>query len=546
MIGQSAAVLAIPWLAGDLLQAFTAGATFSIGWISLALVGLFAAQAILSILRSFVLAQVSQDFVATLRNTVYQHVQDLPIGFHLQRQRGDVMSLLLYETERLANFITGPLLSFLPQLLTLIGALILMMRLDLIMSIPIALGVPTAIIVSKLLGRKFRSVAKDWQNAYRKLIGQVESNLSMLPMIKSFVRERKTLERYALQVDELRRLGIQMARRQAVVSPVMQFAAAAAVIFFLWISASRLQAGEVQTNEFVSFLLYAALLTRPMASLSNLWGQTQLAKGALERLQQSLSLPTEPFGIGKVPETIKGRIVFEKVSFSHDGRKPSLKGVNLEILTGETVALTGENGAGKSTLIELLMRLHTPDSGHILVDGLDIQGLDLRALRAAIGLVPQRAYLFDGTARENILFGNPAATQDDMERAADAAQAARFIGDLSEGYDTIIGDKGVKLSGGERQRIALARALIKDPPILILDEPTAMFDMAGEVAFVKSVHETFAKRTVILITHRPESLKLVDRVVVLENGSISQDYHPISNEHENHSESRANPRGQRA
>lgn len=524
MMGQSAALLAMPWLAGELSQQFFSGVTVDVGWLALGLVVLFAVQAAFQILRSFVLADVSQSIVADLRKTVYRHVQNLPMDFHLERQRGDVMSLVIFEVEQLSNFITGPVLSFLPQSLTLLGALVLMISLDPVMSLPIALGIPTAVILAKLLGRQFRSVATEWRNAYKNLVGQVESNLSMLPMIKSFVREPEALERHAAQVDELRYYGIKMARRQAVISPVMQFAAATAVVGFLWISGNRMQAGTAQAGELVSFLLYAVLLTRPVAALANLWGQTQTARGSLERLGRALALTPEPFLEGKVPDSVTGDIVFQRVSFSYGGGGETLNGVNLHIPVGQTVALTGENGAGKTTLVELMMRLHKPTVGRILLDGLDIQRLQMNAVRGAIGLVPQRGYLFDGTVRQNILFGNPDASQGEIERAAETAQAAGFIEALADGYNTMIGDKGVKLSGGERQRLALARALIKDPPILILDEPTAMFDPAGELAFVNAAHETLENRTVILITHRPASLALVDRVVVLGNGCVTSDY----------------------
>ena len=520
MMGQSATLLAMPWLAGKLSGEFLSKVSVDVGWLAMALVGLFAAQLTFQIIRSFVLTQVSQSIVADLRKIVYQHVQDLPFGFHLKRQRGEIISLVTLETERLGNFINGPLLSFLPQVLTLIGALVLMIRLDPLMAIPIAFGVPTAAVLAKLLGGKFRSTSNDWRSAYTRMFGQVESNFSMLPMIKSFAQEREALERYAKQVDELCHVGIRMARQQAIVSPVMQFGAATAVVCFLWINLGRLQSGTVQTAELVSFLLYAVLLTRPVAALANLWGQTQAAQGSLERLQQVLALATEPLLVGKVPKTVDGDIVFDGVTFSYDDREPSLKGLDLRIPAGETVAITGENGAGKTTLVELLMRFHSPQEGRIFLDGADIQDLQLKALRSAIGFVPQRAYLFDGTVRQNILFGSPGASREKLERAAETAQATGFISALPNGYDTIIGDKGVKLSGGERQRLALARALIKDPPILILDEPTAMFDPKGERSFVEDARDALGGRTVILITHRPASLALADRIVTLGAGRI--------------------------
>jgi len=523
MVGQSAALLAMPWLIGYLSEAFIFDVDLEIGWIAAALIFLFALQAVFQVARSFMLTGVAQNIIADLRKSVYAHVQDLPMGFHLQRQRGDLISVVTYETERLSNFLTGPALSVAPQLITLVGAMVLMVSLDAALAIPIALAIPLGVLFAKLFGRSFRDVAREWREAYVQLVSTVESNLAILPAIKSFVREPESVAIYDGHVDRLRSLSILMARRQALLSPIVLFVAATAVVLLLWASKSRVDAGAINTREFISFLLYAALLTRPVSGLANLWGQYQTAVGSLERLDGILRLERERFEDGALLPQVAGDIVFQDVSFAHVAREPVLRHFNLHIPAGQTVALTGENGAGKTTVVELLMRFHAPDAGRILLDGQDIAELQLRTLRSAIGLVPQRAHLFDGTVRDNILFGKPGASEAELIHAAEQAQAAGFIGALPDGYDTFIGDKGVKLSGGERQRIGLARALIKDPPILVLDEPTAMFDPDGEAAFVSSVHETLASRTVILITHRPASLALVDRVIVLGKGGVLSD-----------------------
>jgi ATP-binding cassette, subfamily B, bacterial len=523
MLGQSAAVLAMPWLFGYLSEAIFTDIDFEIGWIALALIVLFALQASFQIIRSFMLTDISERIISDLRILTYAHVQSLPMSFHLQRRRGDLISAVTYETERLSGFLLGPALGFLPQLMTLVGALSLMVHFDPVLAIPIAMAIPVMALSAKLLGRRFRSVSAEYTHTLVQVLNTLESNLSMLPAIKSFVREPEVLEYYRRRVNELKQISTKMAKRQALLSPLVLFVTASGIVLVLWTSHSRLSAGYLGVREFVSFLLYAALLTRPVGQMANLWGQYQLAMGALENLNVILATEPEPHMAGEVPDAVAGDIEFKRVSFAHAAREPVFRDLNLRIPAGQTIALTGENGAGKTTLIELLLRFHEPQGGSVLLDGVDVEHLQLRALRNAIGVVPQIAYLFEGTVRENILFGNPEADDTAINVAVERAQATELVRKLPKGLQTMIGDKGVKLSGGERQRLALARALIKDPPILVLDEPTAMFDPSGEAAFVDAAHAIFADKTVIIITHRPASLALVDRVVVLGEGGVVKD-----------------------
>ena len=522
MLLQSGAVLLVPWMGGLLATSVLTQTELSVGTISVGLLVVFALKSVLQIVQGVVLSATSERILARLRIKLYNHVQTLPIRFFQTRRQGDLLALLTYEIERLSDFITGTLLSVLPLLLTVIGALFLMLRIDALLAIPVALCVPAFFVVMKVFGRRLRPLAGDVREAYASSVAIAEENLSMLPAIKSFTREGLESERHANQIEAVRGLSTQMAWIQAFLGPVMQFIAAAAIVILLWVASDRVISGDLGAGELVTFLLYTALLTQPVAGLANVWGQTQMARGTLARLADVFRETPEPFAGGINPESVDGAISFEGVGFAHIDRAPALHDVHLDIRAGETIALTGENGAGKTTLVDLLLRLYQLDSGRILLDGVDVETLNLESLRGQIGVVPQNALLFDGTVRDNILYGNPDATADDLILAAGRAQAARFIEDLPLGYDTVIGDKGVRLSGGQRQRIALARALIKDPAILILDEPTAMFDPKGEHSFVAEVREALAGRTVILITHRPASLALADRVVILKDGRIVQ------------------------
>lgn len=521
---ESAAALSVPALGGLFAQQVLSGTPGRPAAILLlALLGLFALQGALKFANSFLLGRTSAHILADLRIRVYDHLQALPLKFHHQRRQGDLIALITYEVDRLAGFITGTLVAIVPLLVTVVGAVVLMSRIDMLLALGVSLLVPAFYLVMKILGRRLRPLAQQIQAADATALAIADENIGMLPAIKTFTREALESHRYSRQVGEIRHLSVAQQRIHAALEPAIQFITAAAVLLLLWFASARMGHGEMSPAELVSFLLYAALLTRPVASLASVYGQTQVARGTLARLQDVLTEPPEPVlqAAHAVPR-FRGAIEFRDVHFAYADRPPTLAGLNLDIAAGETVALTGENGAGKSTIAHLLLRLHEPTAGQISIDGIDIASCSLHGLRSQIGIVPQHVLLFNGTIGDNIGFGRPDADSRDIERAARAAQAHAFISDLPQGYDTMIGDHGVRLSGGQRQRIALARALLKDPPILILDEATSMFDPEAEKSFIEECHDSLRGRTVILITHRPASLALADRVFRVQNGIATQ------------------------
>jgi ATP-binding cassette subfamily B protein len=530
MLGESAIALANPWIAGRLtervIQPPASAEAGPLGLMDLMALWalLLAVQSGLSFGNRYLLGSTGETMLANLRTRLYDHLQSLPLSYFHAKRRGEVLALLGNDAAHISDFVTGTLVGLLPLLISFTGAFYFLFRI----SPPIAgmagVLVPLFFLAMKLIGRRIRPLSSEWVRTHADMFATLEENIGMLPAIKSFTREAHESDRF--QRDNLKLLRI--AKRQllveSILSPAVNLLAGIGLLLLLYLGTLQVQSGTLQASDLVSILLYGMLLTRPMSGLAGVYGSVQTARGAAERLLDALAVQPEPNDAGRpLLAPVSGHIRLEKVRFAYPGRPQVLAGIDLEIAAGETIAITGENGSGKSTIVHLLMRFADPDDGRILVDGTDIRDLSIASLRGQIGLVAQHVLLLNGTVRENIAYGRPDADPSEIESAAKSAQADAFIRRLPQGYDTLIGDQGIRLSGGQRQRIALARALLKDPPILIFDEATAMFDPEGELAFLDQCRSVLAQLTVILITHRPASLALADRVLAMDKGRIRSD-----------------------
>ena len=521
-IASSLLTLAVPWLAGTMLGSMFSSTRPSAGLIPL-LLALLAATSLVNFASACVAGATGATILADLRLRIYRHLQSLPIAFHENSRQGDTLALMTYELARLSSFLTGTLANTPAQFMTVVGAVVIMARLDGRLALLVPLLVPGFYLTLKVVGRHLRTIAEAIQQAEAEVVAVAEENLEMLPAIKAFAREERETARYAAVVEGAMRLAVRENRIFAALQPTIGFITAAAAILLLYAAGQNVKSGSMSPAELFSFLFYTALLTRPAATLANLYGQIQSARGTMARLQGVLRHEIEHgFDSGEKLGSVEGAIAFEHVGFAYPDRGNALRDVSLSILPGEIVAITGANGAGKTTLIHLLLRLYQPLTGKILLDGHDIARFRVQDLRSKIGLVSQRTFLFNGTIRENIAFGLDGASAAAIERAAKLSQAWDFIGALPRGLDTRIGDHGVRLSGGQRQRIALARALVTNPPILVLDEATSMYDLDGEDAFIEACATALAGRTVILITHRPASLAMATRILQLRDGGIRE------------------------
>lgn len=524
MLAVSVSTLAIPALLGRVAGDIVVQKSVDTTWLIGSLLAVLVVIALLNFWYTSFGGETSALLLADLRLKMYSHLQRLPIGFHESHRQGDTLALMTEEVARFSDFLTGTLVSVAPLLLTAGGSVILMFRIDPTLGLIVPILGPALFLIVKIVGRRLQGLARSLQQARADLVQISLESLEMLPAIKMFATEDYEISRYKAKSDQTTRLFFQENRIYAVMDPLIGLVAASVAVLLVVFAGRNVHSGSMSPTQLFSFLFYAALLTRPLASLSHVYGEIRTARGTLARMQAVLSLPPEP-GLNAplnmaVPH---GEIEFAGVAFAFPGRERIFSDLNLTIRAGETVALTGTNGVGKSTIVALLLRMYELEAGSITIDGRDIADIDVRDLRKHIGVVSQRVFLFGGTIGENIAYGLEGASFAQIEDAARLAHAYQFISALPDGFDTKIGDHGVLLSGGQRQRIALARAFLKNPPILVLDEANAMFDLEGELAFVEHCADALEDRTVILISHRPASLALADRIFCLEAGRAHEE-----------------------
>jgi ATP-binding cassette subfamily B protein len=519
LIIESLFSLANPWMAGQLtiLALGSVGSFFnSINGLLLAWLGLMAATGLVGFASVYLVGSTGEEMASNLRSRVHEHMQILPMSYFQQQRPGDLLTLLSNDSEIISDFVTTTLVQLLPLLTTFVGAFVIMVYLDPVIALMAAVLMPAYFLAMKILGRNIRPISAAWNESWSNLMSLVQENLGLFPAIKAFSREPHEVDRFESRNAELLKWSKKRIYIQALLSPAINLLAGAGLLLLLWIGFKHIQNGQLATADLVSLLLYAAMLTRPVSGLANVYGQVQRTRGAAERLLEFFSEQAEPLYDNKPPlRQVKGAVDFRDITFAYSGRAAVFTGFNLSIAAGETIALTGPNGAGKSTLAHLLLRFIEPSQGCILIDGTDISEVSLPSLRESVGLVAQNTLLLNGTIAENIAYGRHQASHADLVQAAKAAQAAEFIEQLPNGYDTVIGDQGLRLSGGQRQRLSLARTLLKNPSILILDEATSMFDPSGESSFIEDCREILQRRTVILITHRPASLALANRIIQL-------------------------------
>lgn len=525
----STTLLAFPYVAGklvDVAQGNAEGVFSDINRVAIILIAILAVQSVFSFFRVYLFAQVSERAMADMRVGLYSKLMELPMTFYDKKRIGEIVSRITSDIALLQDTFSVTLAEFIRQISTLIIGSIVIFYLTPELALFMLATFPILVIAAMFFGRFIRKLSKKTQDELASANIVVEETLQSINVVKAFTSELIEVMRYKKSMGKVIKVALKSATYRGAFISFIIFAMFGGIVAVMWYGANLVQTEEILVGELISFVLYTTFIGGSIAGLGDLYGQIQKAIGSSERVMEILDEEGEQNISTQNNDDIalEGNIEFRAVDFSYPTRKDVkvLKGLSFEVKAGEKIALVGHSGAGKSTIIQLLLRFYGVDSGQIIVDNKEISKYSLSAYRKNIGIVPQEIILFGGSIRENIAYGKPGATEEEILEAAKKANAWLFIKDFPEGLDTLVGERGVKLSGGQRQRIAIARAILKDPKILILDEATSSLDAESENYVKEALDELMKNRTTIIIAHRLATIRKVDKIYVLKEGKIAE------------------------
>lgn len=524
----SATALAFPKLMGMLVDCVTNKDLDQANTIAIGLMGILALQAIFSFFRISLFVNFTENSLSNIRFALYENLIKLPMSFFSQKRVGELNSRISADISQLQDTFTTTIAEFLRQLILIIGGFIILGSISPKLTIMMLSIVPIVAVAAVIFGRFIRKYGKMTQDKVAESQVIVEETLQGISNVKSFANEWYEINRYKNKIKEIVKIAIKGGQYRGYFASFIILCLFGCVVAVVWYGITLTIKGEVEgVGDLISFVLYTTFIGASFGGIAEMYAQIQKAVGATERVFELLDETPEKINATQQAssiEKIQGNVTFKNVAFSYPSRKEIkvLKNVNFSASFGQKIAIVGPSGTGKSTIASLLLRFYDIDNGEILVDGKNIYDFDLENLRGNMSIVPQDVILFGGTIRENIAYGKPNATDEEILLAAKQANALDFIEGFPENFETIVGERGIKLSGGQRQRIAIARALLKNPSILILDEATSSLDSESEKQVQEALEILMEGRTSIIIAHRLATIRSADQILVLDNGEISE------------------------
>ena len=522
----SAGTVVLPWIIKDLVdQVLSEKDAEKLTYIALSVVVIFLFRGFFFYGQSYLISYVGQKVVIDIRREVFKKIQRLSMAFYDKNKTGTIMSYVTNDVNALQTGLVDNIVEMITEGVILVASIVAMIYLDWKLFLFSLCTFPVVIMFIDFFGKKIRASGGKIQGATADLTSVLQEVVSSARVIKSFVREDYEIERFEAQNMHNFRAQMKYVKLSATLTPTIEFVAAIGVTMILWFGGNSVIDGDISAGALVAFLTYAVNISNPIKRLSRVIANIQKALAAADRVFDVLDLPEliQNKPNAQLLPHVKGSVSFNNVSFAYNTDESILDNVSFSATPGQVVALVGPSGAGKSTVASLLPRFYDVTGGSIVIDGLDIRDVTMESLREQVGIVPQETMLFNGSVYDNILYGRLDATEEEVMAASKAANAHNFITELPNGYDTQLGDRGVNISGGQRQRIAIARAILKNPQILILDEATSALDTESERVVQEALDRLMVGRTSFVIAHRLSTIKNADKILVMEKGKIVEE-----------------------
>ena len=519
--------LLFPLMLGKLVKTIELKQFDEINTIGFYLILVLTLQSFFSYFRVYLFVNYTEHTLAKLRQSVYSHMITLPMTFFAQNRVGDLNSRMSADIAQIQDTLTTTIAEFLRQFILIVGGIILLLVISPKLTLMMLAIVPVVAVAAVIFGRFIRKTSRSVQEKIAESNTIIEETLQGITNVKAFANEFFENRRYKKSTEEIVKIAIQGGKYRGGFASFIIFCLFGAIVAVIWYGVVLASKNQLLIGDLISFILYSAFVGASFGGIAELYAQLQKAVGAIERVFEILDEHPELLEINEqkiVEHRIEGHVEFKNVTFRYPSRKEIevLKDVTIKADKGETIAIVGPSGSGKSTLVALLLRFYDPEKGTIFIDGKDAKDYSLTELRNNMAIVPQDVLLFGGTIKENIAYGKPTATMEEIAEAARKANALEFVESFPEKFETLVGERGIKLSGGQRQRIAIARAVLKDPSILILDEATSSLDSESERVVQEALDKLMVGRTSFVIAHRLSTIRKADKIIVIDKGGVRE------------------------